>query len=83
MNKEKKEKLLKFINDPDWKLMEEIIEGYIEPLRDVNTIKSDLPAEEVKAEVKTRQRAYAQLRAFLEDAKVLSQRSDKKEITFE
>jgi hypothetical protein len=39
MNEEKKQKLLKFIKDPDWKLMEEIIEGYIEPLRDVNTIK--------------------------------------------
>jgi len=83
MNEEKKEKLLKFINDPDWRLIEEIIEGYIEPLRDVNTIKADLPAEEVKAEVKTRQRAYIQLKTFLEDTKILSQRSDKKELSFE
>lgn len=76
------EKIKKFVNDKDWVEVEKIINNYIEPLKDVMTIKSDLPAEEVKAEVKTRQRAYIQLKTFLEDVKIISGGEENKNISF-
>jgi phosphoribosylanthranilate isomerase len=66
------EKLKKFINDPDWKEVEKMILNYIEPLRDVLSVDANQTAEEIKAEIKARQRSYVQLKGFLSDAQILS-----------
>ncbi len=61
----------KFFNDPDWGLVEEMINEYIEPLRDISTIDLDRGADAVMADVAGRQKAYDGMVSFLRDCRIL------------
>lgn len=63
----------KFFSDPEWKHIEDLILGYIEPLIDMNTVDYKQPAEHVKAELIGRVLAYQGLSKFLADSKIISQ----------
>lgn len=62
----------KFFTDPDWKMMEELLRSYIEPLVDWNTLDLKAPAEHLKAEVIGRMHAYNGLAKFLQDTKIIN-----------
>lgn len=62
----------KFFTDPDWKMMEQLIRSYIEPLLDWNTLDLKAPAEHVKAEVIGRMRSYNAMAKFLRDTQIIS-----------
>jgi len=66
-------KLNKFFQDPDWILVEEMINDYIDPLRDVSTINTDRPADAVMAEVAGRKLTVEKLTMFLRDARIIGQ----------
>lgn len=55
----------RFREDPDWFQVEEVIKEFIDPL--VNLLEIDItqPADEIKAEVIGRQKAYEALRGFI------------------
>jgi len=79
-----KEKLSKFVNDPDWHLIEEIFLGYIEPLRYIDDIDVSDNATGVKAEIRTRRKVYRQITSFLSEIGILkSQPQIKKKSDFE
>lgn len=62
----------KFFTDPDWKMVEELLLGYIVPLVDFNAIDTKAPAEHVKAEVIGRMLAYNGVTKFLSDSKFIN-----------
>lgn len=62
----------KFFTDPDWKMMEELIRSYTEPLCDWNTLDLTVPAEHLKAEVIGRMYAYNGLSKFLVETKIIT-----------
>ncbi len=72
----------RFLQDPQWHLVEDIIKEYVDPLRDILTVDVSKDAEDVKAQVIGRQKAYENLTKFLEDAKIVSKPAliDKKNI---
>lgn len=62
----------KFFTDPDWKMVEELLRSYIDPMIDFNTIDIKAPAEHVKAEVIGRMYAYNGLSKFLADTQFIN-----------
>jgi len=75
MTDEIKKKLQsKFFSDPDWVLVENMINEYIEPLRDISTINLDRGSDSVMADVAGRQKAYAGMTAFLRDCRILGKK---------
>lgn len=62
----------KFFTDPEWHLVAELIEGFIEPLLNMDSIDITQPAEHVKAEIIGRRLAYKSLRDFLEQSKLIA-----------
>lgn len=64
----------KFFTDPDWAMMEELIRGYIDPLKSVGTIDPKLSNDQIATEVRGRQIAYEQLDRFLTDTKIITRK---------
>lgn len=72
MTEEIKLKLNKFFQDPDWVLVEEMINEYIDPLRNVSTVKTDnTTADAVMAEVVGRKIATEELTKFLRECRLI------------
>lgn len=67
----------KFFSDPDWKEVEGMIERYMAPLMDMNTIDTTQPAEHVKAEVIARALAYNKLADFMNDCGLVQRKIEK------
>lgn len=67
----------KFFSDPDWAQIENMIEKYIEPLKDMNTLDLTQPAEHLKAEVIGRVLAYNKLADFLNDSGIVQRKLEK------
>lgn len=67
----------KFFSDPDWAQVEDMIEKYIEPLKDMNTLDLTQPAEHLKAEVIGRVLAYNKLAEFLNEAGIVQRKLEK------
>lgn len=67
----------KFFADPEWKDIEKVVMGYLEPLLDIETIDMSQPAEHVKAELIGRKMAYDSMYKFLEMAKILPPQEQK------
>lgn len=67
----------KFFSDPDWAQVENMIEKYIEPLKDMNTLDLTQPAEHLKAEVMGRVLAYNKLADFLNESGIVQRKLDK------
>lgn len=62
----------KFITDPDWKIVESLIEQFIEPLKSIDTIEtSGKNADEVFAMVQGRKIAYESLRKFVDELRLV------------
>ena len=55
----------RFLQDPEWYQVEEVISEFITPLLDINDIDTTMAAEDVKAEVIGRIRAYEALEGFI------------------
>ena len=73
----------KFFTDPDWRLMEELIREYIEPLSSSLNIDIKLSNDQIATEVRGRQLAYESLNSFLEQTQVLRPRNINKQTTFQ
>lgn len=67
MNNINKEKINKFIKDPDWHIIEDCLNEYIEPLRDIDNINLDNEPAVVKAEIVVRKEHYDRINSFLID----------------
>ena len=65
----------KFFNDPDWKMMEELILSYIDPMKNMTSVDTTQPAEHVKAEIIARNLAYDSLFTFLADSGIVKGRT--------
>jgi len=62
----------KFISDPDWKIVEALIEQFIEPLKSIDAIDTKgKTADEVFANVEGRKIAYSSLRDFLNEIRMI------------
>lgn len=61
----------RFFQDPEWHLVTELIEQFIEPLLNMDSIDISQPAEHVKAEIIGRRLAYKQLKDFCEQSKLI------------
>lgn len=64
----------KFFSDPDWKMMEELIHSYIDPLQSSLNINPTMSNDEIATEVRGRQLAHKGMTDFLEGAGVLKPR---------
>lgn len=62
----------RFLKDPEWHLVEEMVMEYITPLLDMTTIDTTQPAEAVKAEIIGRRIAYDKLFEFVQQSKIVS-----------
>jgi len=69
---EQLEKLKKFVTDPEWHLMEELIKSYIEPLVDINNLSLEDDAISVKGEAKAKIQIYNLLTKLLSDLKLVA-----------
>jgi hypothetical protein len=69
-----REKLTKFVNDPDWHIVEEIFWSYIEPLRYIDDIEISDSSTSVKAEIRTRKKMYKAVSSFLADIGLMKAR---------
>lgn len=67
----------KFFTDPDWVMMEELLQEYLAPFRDVLNIKNTMSNDEVASEVRGRQLMVEQLDKFLEDTRVIRSKINK------
>lgn len=61
------QKIKKFVQDPDWIIIEELLRNYIEPLKDIEKIDLSDTATNVKAEIKVRKQVYHNLDLFLKE----------------
>lgn len=62
----------KFISDPDWKIVESLIEQFIEPLKSIDTIDTKgKTADEVFALVEGRKIAYESLNNFVNELRLV------------
>lgn len=55
----------RFTQDPDWHQVEEVISEFIIPLLSIRDIDVTMPAEDVKAEVIGKLKAYEALEGFI------------------
>lgn len=65
----------RFLQDPDWYQVEELVLEFINPLLDLTTIDKSQPAEHIKAEVIGREMSYNALIGFTRSSGII--RSDK------
>lgn len=65
MNPKLKEK---FFSDPDWKLVEQMIMDFINPMIEMQDVDLTQPAEHVKAELIGRQKLYGRMTDFLQQS---------------
>lgn len=73
----------RFYSDPEWYQVEEIIMEFINPLRDMSTIDTKQPSENVKAELIARTLAYDSLIKFVQESKLVNKPlSDNKQNIF-
>lgn len=69
----------KFISDPDWKIVEALLEQFIEPLKSIESIDTKgKTSDEVFAELKGNQTTYEALSNFLNETKLLKTSVTKK-----
>lgn len=62
----------KFVSDPDWKIVEELLNQFIEPLKSIDSIDTEgKTSDEVFAELKGNQTTYRVLSDFLNETKLL------------
>lgn len=72
MTEETRKELQKFTQDPSWHLMQELMEGHLEPLRDIMSIDKDLSNDQIASEVRGRQITIKALDSFLRNAGIIN-----------
>lgn len=75
--REKARKLEKFIKDPDWNIMEELLQTYIAVHSQINNIDPKKSSDEIAAEVRGRQIAIQSLASFLNETGVIKNAEEK------
>lgn len=75
---EKAKKLKKFVNDPDWAIVEELIKGYIQQWQSVLTVNPERSNDEIAADVRGRQIAMQSMTQFLNEIGVVKEQSVEK-----
>ena len=65
----------RFFEDPQWALLDQLIREYIDPLKDMDDVDTNQPAEHVKAEIIGRKMTYDRLDKFLTDAQIVKGRA--------
>lgn len=65
----------KFFSDPDWSMMEELIEEYLAPFRDVANINEGWTNDQVASEVRGRKLMIQSLDKFLADSGITSRKN--------
>lgn len=61
----------KFFNDPEWKHVEEILKGFIDPLVDPKNLDWGQNATQFKAELRAKYKIYEQLSKFLVETGII------------
>lgn len=56
----------KFFSDPDWKLIEQMIMDFLDPMIEMSDVDLNQPAEHIKAELIGRQKLYRIMTDFLQ-----------------
>jgi hypothetical protein len=67
----------KFVSDPDWVLVEELLLNYMKPLTETENIDTSMPAEHVKAELIARNLLKSAVDKFLDQTKIIQHRGIK------
>ena len=67
------EKLKRLFQDPEWKLIDEMLREYIEPLKDVFYVDLSDSSTSVKGELRVRKQTYQLLDKFLKDAQTIAE----------
>jgi len=70
-NTEELERMRRLFTDPDWKNIEKMFRGYIDPLVDINSIDLVDNSTNVKAEIKARKHFYNLVNRFFSDVDVI------------
>ena len=76
-DQEKVEKLKKFVDDPDWHIVEEVFNGFIDPLRNIESIDLKEDSSVIKAEVKIRLETCNRIKSLLQNLGLLKTTNDK------
>jgi len=72
----------KFFSDPDWKEVEKLLMGFINPLIEMDDVDENQPAEHVKAEIIGRKKLYKQITQFLSQTGIVGNPSEHTKTTF-
>lgn len=64
--------ITKIVQDPEWKKIEELLDGYLEEIIDIRKIDLKQSAEHVKAELIGRIEAYNSVAQFLNGSNIVS-----------
>ena len=72
----------RFFADPQWVLVEQMIQDYLDPLQFVDTIPDDLTNDQLAAEVRGRKLTIKQLNKFLVDSGIVKGRALKEQFNY-
>lgn len=70
---ERLEKLKRLFQDPDWKFIEEMLQEYISPLKDIDYLELTDNATNLKGEIRVRKQTYHLLDKFIKDARAIAE----------
>ena len=66
------EKLKRLFQDPEWKLVDEMLRECIEPIVNLNSLDLNDTAVSVKGEIRARKQFYHLIDKFLKDAQAIA-----------
>lgn len=66
------EKLKRLFQDPEWKLVDEMLREYVEPIIDIKNIDLSDTAVSVKGEIKAKKQFHSLIIKFLADAQSIA-----------
>lgn len=72
----------KFVLDPDWVVIEDLILSYVAPLHSIDDIDTSLDSDTVRAEVIARKVASQKLEKFLTDMGLVKRKHNKPKVSF-
>ena len=72
----------KFVNDPEWHIVEDKLREFIDPLKDIEKIDLLDEAEVVKAEIKVRLELHQSITQFLNEIGLFKDSSENKTSSF-
>jgi hypothetical protein len=76
------EKIKRFVQDPDWNIIENILWERIEPLRYIEDIDDKQTGTDIKAQVKANKKVFNALYGFLKEVGMLKKDYKSKNISY-